>query len=170
MGLAQLLSYSAQGRMAFTKNEKLEDPFSVWSREQRSHLESRRLQRWATVLAVVGFFVAVVRRTKLLWMAQGLGCVLLVVIAHLTCYYYTFFLLAAPLSRHNRQVEALILGAGGMSALMILWPRVSYWWDDRYNAQAVVFLALALALLAAFAREPPPKAGEQKKELSVQSG
>jgi hypothetical protein len=171
MGLAQLLSYSAQGRMAFTKNEKLEDPFSIWSKEQRSHLESRRLQRWATVLAVLGFFVAVVRRNKLVWVAQGLGCVLLVVIAHLTCYYYSFFLLAAPLARHNRQIEMLLLGAGGMSALIIVWPRVSYWWDDRYNAQSVVFLALGLALLAAFAREPPVKqAAEQKKELGASTG
>jgi peptidoglycan/LPS O-acetylase OafA/YrhL len=67
-----------------------------------------------------------------------------------TCYYYSIFILAAYLSRLRRGVEQWILGVAGISQLLVINRIVSYYYDDRYTAQAALFCLFSFSLLVAY--------------------
>jgi hypothetical protein len=98
-----------------------------------------------------------VKRIKSLWMAMGLSAILVVTIPTATCYYYSFFIVSVLLAKASRATGWLSLLAAGVSATLVLWPRVSYQWDDRFTTQSVVFLGFSLVLLLGFLHEPPDK-------------
>src|SRR5262249_19788933 len=129
-----------------------------WAALHSAKLDERRPVFFALLAAIGAEFVIVVWRIQTLWIAQALGLALLVAVQPLTCYYYVFFLLAAPLGKAARSLERAALFVSGTSALLLIWPRISYWWDDRYTAQSVVFVAYALGLLWAFFRPRPAPA------------
>jgi hypothetical protein len=157
MGLSVLLSYTSAGRAEVTRDKSLLDEFQKWADAHTAAFAKRR----STYLAVNGFLLLVffmtVRKIKTLWIAMGLSAVLLVSIPTLTCYYYSFFLVPVLLAKASRQVGWLALLAAGVSALLVLWPRVSYQWDDRFTTQSWVFLGSAFLLLLGFLRDPPSR-------------
>jgi hypothetical protein len=165
MGLSILLSYTAAGRAEVTRDKNLLDEFQKWAEAHTAALARRR----SSYLAVNGFFLVVffmtVRRIKSLWMAMGLSGILLVSIPTLTCYYYSFFLVPLLLAKASRQAGWLALLASGVGAILVLWPRVSYQWDDRFTTQSFVYLSFAFLLLLGFLRDPPP--ADRKKSAAL---
>jgi hypothetical protein len=157
MGLSVLLSYTQAGRAEFTRDKNLLDEFGKWADAHSAALARRR----PMYLSLNGFFLVVfimaVRRIKTLWIAMGLSAILLVTIPSLTCYYYSFFLVPALLSKASRVTGGLTLLAAGISSVLVLWPRVSYQWDDRFTTQSFVFLAFALVLVLGFLHELPKR-------------
>jgi hypothetical protein len=169
MGLATVLSQGYSGRMEFTRDEKLLDPFRDWKQMRRDRLEAFRPLH-VVLLAALGFaFFLVVRRVKSLWVAQALSLTMFVALVEVTCYYYSIFILAAYLSRLRRGVEQWILCVAGISQLLVVNRIVSYFYDDRYTAQAVLFCVFALSLLVAYwprrkSQDAPKKIEVTKKE------
>jgi hypothetical protein len=68
------------------------------------------------------------------------------VMANVACYYYSFFVLLAPLARLSRAYSAALIGLAAVSSALVCIPAVSRFWDDRYVAQSVLFLAFALGI------------------------
>jgi hypothetical protein len=117
--------------------------------------------RVALVLAILALFVAASWRARALHESEALGLAVVMSLTAPTCYYYSFFLLAALLARHDRVIEGLVLGSAAASAWLATWPAsLNTWWDDRYLMQSLVFLALALALAAR-------RAGKQLRAIAL---
>lgn len=141
----------SSGQMEFVRNEKLTDPFKVWKEMRNERYRRYRLIAYAAILAALVAFAAVVRRTKSLWVAQCLGQVFIILLSQLTCYYYSFMILGAPLARLRRSVE---LGLFAVAAItQIVWMN-SYWNDNKYTLLTIVSLAWCCTLVGMFWRRP----------------
>jgi hypothetical protein len=77
------------------------------------------------------------------------------------------FILSAFLSRLRRGVEQWILCVAGVSQLLAINRYFSYYYDDRYTAQAVLFCIFAFTLLSA---HWPPKAKTQPAPKAAEGG
>ena len=67
----------------------------------------------------------------------------------------------ALLVKASSGTARLTLAAAGISALLVVWARASYQWDDRFTTQSIVYLCFAFALLVGFMQEPRPKGAGQ---------
>jgi hypothetical protein len=150
MGLATILAQSYEGRMEVVRDEKLLDPFSKWKEMRRERLKSFRPLHAVLVVGLGIAFVKVVRRVKLLWIAQALSLGIVISLVEVTCYYYSMFLLAAFLSRHRRGIEQWILCVAGVSNLLVVNRYLSYFYDLRYTWQSVLFMVFAVSLIFAY--------------------
>jgi hypothetical protein len=155
MGLETLLSHSYAGRMEFVRDEKQVDPFGKWVSMRRDRLHAFRPLHGVLLIALGIVFVKVVRRIKLLWIALALSLAVVISVVETTCYYYSMFILAALLSRHRRGVEAWVLTVAGVSQLLAVNRHLSFFYDDLYTTQSVLFCGFALSLL--FAYWPPKR-------------
>jgi hypothetical protein len=61
----------------------------------------------------------------------------MILLAQLTCYYYSFMILLAPLTKVRRDLEAPIFGLALLTQFIF---RTSYYNDDKYNALTLVSL------------------------------
>jgi hypothetical protein len=175
MGLATLLaqggympwewSPESSGRMEFKRDEKLLDPFRDWKQMRRDRLTAFRPLHLVLLVAIGIAFFLVVRRVKSLWIAQALSLAVFVSLVEVTCYYYSIFILAAYLSRLRRGLEQWVLCVAGISQLLVVNRIVSYYYDDRYTAQAALFCGFAFSLLAAYW----PAMGKKPKDVTKKS-
>jgi hypothetical protein len=149
MGLETVLSQSYEGRMEFARDPKAVDPFERWEAMRRDRLAAFRPFELALLAALGIAFIHVVRRVRSLVTAQALSLVFVVSMVELTCYYYSLFILAAVLSRHRRGVEQWVLCVAGMSQLLAVNRCISYFYDDRYVAQSILYVVFAVGLLLA---------------------
>jgi hypothetical protein len=163
MGLETVLSQGSDGRMEYVRDEKLLDPFSKWKEMRRSRLKALRPFHFVLLAGLAYVFWKVVSRVKSLWIAQALSLGVVICIVEVTCYYYSMFILAAYLSRKRRGVEQWILVVAGISQLLVVNRYLSYFYDDRYTWQSVLFCLFGVTLLFAYW---PPK----KKTEGVKSG
>jgi hypothetical protein len=129
---------------------------------RRDRLHAFRPFHFVLLLGLGIVFVKVVRRIKLLWIAQSLSLAVVVSLVEVTCYYYSMFILSALLSRLRRGVEQWVLCVAGISQLLAVNRFVSYYYDDRYTAQSVLFCLFAVTLL--FAYWPKSKQVETAKQ------
>ena len=150
MGLRTIVSHGLDGRMKFVRDEKLIDPFSVWKDMRRERFAHEKPIYLAVLALIAAAFVRVTWRVRSLWIAQALSLALVIGSLEMTCYYYSFFVLAALLSRIGRGWEQIALFVAGFSELLVLNGFVSYYYDDRYTAQSVLFLLFAIGILCAF--------------------
>jgi hypothetical protein len=150
MGLQTVVSHGLDGRMQVTRDERQVDPFKKWKDMRRERLHAYRFFYAAMVIAIGLALAKVAWRIKSLWIVQALSLGLLVSIVEVTCYYYSMFILAAFLSRLRKGVEQIVLCAAGVSQLIVVNPILSYYYDDRYTAQSVVFCALGVVLIAVY--------------------
>ncbi|XXX80168.1 hypothetical protein WMF30_15490 [Sorangium sp. So ce134] len=104
---------------------------------------------YAIIAASFAFFVYAARRVRSLWVGQCLAQIFIILLSQITCYYYMFMILSAPLTRLRRRLEAPLLGLAALSQGIWRW---SSWNDDRYTALTVAMLAFCYFLLYAFAR------------------
>lgn len=150
MGLKTIVSHGLDGRMQHTRDNKLMDPFINWKQMRRDRFEQLKPVYLAIVLGVAGALVYVLRRVRSLWIALSLSVVMVASLVELTCYYYSFFILAVLLSRIRREFEYAALIVAGLSQLVVNIPRISYYYDDRYTTQSVLFFVYAVGLIIAF--------------------
>jgi len=152
MGLETMLEHDWKGRMRFTRDDNLDDPFETW--------KSDRLQRFndtkpvfVGIIALIFLWTAwALRRTKLLWVGLALSCPLVMSLTNVTCYYYSFLMTLGALILVRRQIGPPLLVASGVSQILLYAPNGYYWVDDRYNAQSYLFFALGLIVLFVYSR------------------
>ena len=135
MGLETMLSHGWDGRMRFTRDDNLDDPFQPW-KEGRVERFNRLKPVFAVVIVAVGLWTLwALRRTKLLWVALPLGLPLTVCLTNLTCYYYSMFILGAALVRVRPPLGPVYVAASGASQILLLGAPVAFYFiDDRYTA------------------------------------
>src|SRR5262249_12926493 len=137
-----------------------------WKRMRRERLSGFRPVYILMLLAIAAAFVYAVRRVKSLVVAQALSLAIVVSLVEVTCYYYSMFILSAFLSRMRRVVEQWILCVAGISQLLAINRFLSYFYDDRYTSQAVLFCIFAFTLLSAYwpptakKAQPAPKTAD----------
>src|SRR5690606_29240380 len=66
----------------------------------------------------------------------------------LTCYYYSFMILCAPLTRVKPQIEPWLFGLAALT--QVIWMSMT-WNDDRYTSLTLVSLVFCYGLLVVFA-------------------
>jgi hypothetical protein len=149
MGLETILSHNWEGRMLFTQDDRLDDPFKGW----KDHRTERVAQlKWLqnTIVAFVALWIAwALRRTKLLWLGIPLSATLLISLLNLTCYYYVVLLPAVVLIRARPALTVALLATSAAS--QVLHNRF-YFIDDKFTAHSYLFFALGLLLVFGFSR------------------
>jgi len=149
MGLKTIVSHGLDGRMQYTRDEKLMDPFINWKQARRDRFQELKPAYYAIIAAIAVGLAFVLRRVKSLWIALCLSVVMVAALVEATCYYYSFFILAALLSRLRREFEYVALLVAGTSQLLVNIPLISYFYDDRYTVQSVLFFAYAVGIIVA---------------------
>jgi hypothetical protein len=145
----RMSSGPSSGQMEFVRDEKLTDPFKIWKEMRNERYRRYRLVAYGALLAALAAFVVVVRRVKSLWVAQCLGQIFIILLSQLTCYYYSFMILGAPLTRLRRSAE---LGMFAVAAVtQIVWMN-SYWNDNKYTMLTIVSLVWCSVLVGMFWR------------------
>jgi len=152
MGLRVMIAHKpgttyASGRMKYTRDEKLIDPFQVWKDMRNARYDKYKWVGWIIILGSMGAFAYVLRRVKSLWVAQALSVVWVILLSQLTNYYYCFMVCAVPLIKLERRLELLVYGYVIVTEVIFL---TGYWNDDKYTFQTYVALAFSYALLAVF--------------------
>jgi hypothetical protein len=141
---------ASSGRMKYTKDGKLADPFEVWKRMREERYAKYRWVAYAIIAASFAAFALALRRVKSLWIAECLGQVWIILLSQLTCYYYSFMILTAPLTKVRREIEVPLFGLAALS--QIIWIN-SYWNDDKYTALTFVSLLFCYGLVWLFTRK-----------------
>jgi hypothetical protein len=152
MGLRVLISHNvgstaASGRMKYTKNANLTDPFKVWKDMRNARYDKYRGVAYAIILLTLAYFFWVCRRIKNMWVAECLAQVFIILMSQLTCYYYTFMILIAPLTKVRRDIEAPLFGLALLT--QVAFGRFGYN-DDKYTVLTGLSLVFSWALLCAF--------------------
>ncbi|AKT40216.1 hypothetical protein [Chondromyces crocatus] len=135
------------GRMKYTRDNKLQDPFEVWKRMRIERYAKYKWVAYGIIAATLALFVYVCRRVRSLWIAQCLAQIFVILASQLTCYYYSFMILAAPLSRVKPQIEVPLFGLAALS--QFIWMAF-YWNDDKYYTLTAISLAFCYYLLCVF--------------------
>lgn len=152
MGVDTILTHTWKGRMRFTRDENLDDPFEVWKAGRLERKEHLSLLRHGLLLFFMLWIAWALRRTKLLWVGPALSLVLIMSLVDLTCYYYSMFMILAILIRQRPPLGPALLAGSGASALL-LWDSTGFYYvDDRFTVQAYLFLILALLSLYTYSR------------------
>jgi hypothetical protein len=150
MGLRTLFSASSAGRLEHTADERLLDPTAPWVAARSERLSSLFPAYVVAVGALAALWVLAVARVRTLWIAVALGAALVPLVAEPASYYYSFVLLAVPLARILRSLEVALVGLAGAGQIIAI--RFE-WLDDRFVGLSVLYVAFALALIAAFSRK-----------------
>lgn len=138
------------GRMKYTRDNSLNDPFEIWKRMRNERYVQYKWVAYGLTGLTLGAFVLIAARIKSLWVAQCLAQIFIIMMSQLTCYYYSFMILGAPLAKLRKPIE---LGLFGLSAITeIIWLN-SYWNDDRYTALTIASLLFCYVLLGLFWRK-----------------
>ena len=138
--------------MKYVRNNRLTDPFKVWKELRNERYARYKPVAWAVVALSLGLFAWVVRRVRSLWVVGCLGQLFVILLSQLTCYYYSFLLLTAPLTRARRQLEVPLLVFAALTQLVWL---SCYWNDDKYTALTALSLAFCYGVLLFFWRPGP---------------
>jgi hypothetical protein len=147
------------GRMEYTRDYKLVDPFEVWKRMRNERYAKYKWAAYAIAAATLAFFVYVCRRIKSLWIAQCLAQIFIILLSQLTCYYYSFMVLCAPLTRLTRRSPNPWLGLEVPLFLLATVSQVTwrgfYYNDDKYWTLTALSLLYCYYLLFVFAGRLP---------------
>ncbi|HEU4536382.1 MAG TPA: hypothetical protein VFS00_19795, partial [Polyangiaceae bacterium] len=122
-----------------------------WKDMRRERVQTQRAFHLGGIALMGALFVYACWHLKNLWVVEALGCLLVVLGAELTCYYYSFFVFAAMLSRGRRPLEIGLLAASVLTQLCNLH---FVFYDDRFVGMSIVFLNLALFMVALYTRRP----------------
>lgn len=138
---------SSSGRMKYTKDVKLTDPFEVWKRMRNERYAQLKYVAYAICLGTFVAFAMVLRRVRSLWIAMSIAQIWVILLSQLTCYYYSFLILTAPLTKVRKSIEAPLFGLAALS--QFVWMTF-YWNDDKYWALTLISLIFCYGIFCAF--------------------
>jgi hypothetical protein len=149
MGLETMLIHNWRGRMVFTRDDRLDDPFENWKIGRAERKQASKPVFLAINVLMLGWLAWALRRTRLLWVAIALTVPIIPCLSNLTCYYYSIFLAVAVLAKVRPALGPAFLALAGASQVL-LWR--FYWIDDKYTAESYLFFAFGLCALYAYSR------------------
>lgn len=143
MGLPTLFAWHPKLTARAMKNDQLDDPYQPWKQGRRDTLAARAPLYWGAVLALL-VLLGVAGRDMEDWEVTAASTVMIVALFELTCYYYNFMVLLAPLAlRRFRYMVAL---AGMAVASQYIQLRIG-WFDQQYTAESLLAFGVMLFLL-----------------------
>jgi hypothetical protein len=149
MGLETILVHNWDGRMRFTRDDHLDDPFQGWKDGRNDRFKHLKPVFFLIVGGLFLWTAWALRRTKLLWVPIALSLPLTMAMVNTTCYYYCMFIVAAALCAVRPGFAPALLAASGASQILLL---RYYFVDDKYTAQSYLFFLLCLIMLYAYSR------------------
>jgi hypothetical protein len=149
MGLETMIVHNWDGRMRFTRDNNLDDPFQGWKDGRNERFKQARPLFLVIILGLFAWTVWALRRTKLMWVALPLSLPLNKGLTNLTCYYYSMFMVAGALVAVRPTFGPALLAASGASQILLL---KYYFVDDKYTAQSWLFFVLAILILVVYSR------------------
>jgi hypothetical protein len=149
MGLETMLVHNWDGRMIFSRDDRLDDPFEGWKSGRTERKHALRAVFLLINLFMIGWLAWALRRTQLLWVGIALTVPLIPCLTNLTCYYYSIFLGVAVLVRLRPALGPAYLALAGASQVLL---GRFYWIDDKYTAQSYLFFAFGACVLYAYSR------------------
>jgi hypothetical protein len=152
MGLPTILSYKPSTVGRFTKDSSLEDPWAKWKQARK---ETRHDRRWLHGLILLGMFVllALAGRRLAGWAVLASSTILIIGFFELTCYYYSFVVLMAPLAIERLRYTVALISA--VVAGLVLQFFVG-WYDEQYIWETVAVLLGLLYILFDVVQKPLP--------------
>ena len=159
MGLETILTHNWEGRMRFSRDDRLDDGFQPWKDGRTQRKEERRPLFYLVWALTAGWIGWALRRTRLIWIAIPMGVPMVIALLNLTCYYYSVFIPIAALATVRRSLGPALLTTAGASQVLLGPPNWStfYWIDDRYTALSYLFWLMALLTLYAYSRPLTPE-------------
>jgi hypothetical protein len=152
MGLESVMVHNWDSRMRFLRNDNQDDPFEGWKANRGTRFKQMKPIFLAILVGVLGWTAWAMRRTKLLWLCLPLSLPLVITLSNMTCYYYSLFITLCALVHVRKELGPPMLVTAGVSSFM-LWPPYGYYWvDDRFVAQAYLFIALSIMGLWIYSR------------------
>jgi hypothetical protein len=152
MGLESVMVHNWDSRMRFLRNDNQDDPFEGWKANRSNRFKQMKPIFYAILLGIGAWMVWAMRRTKLLWLCIPLTLPLVCALSNMTCYYYSLFITAAAVFHVRKELGPPMLVTAGVSSFM-LWPPYGYYWvDDRFVAQAYLFIGFGFMCLWIYSR------------------
>ncbi|MGB8332048.1 MAG: hypothetical protein WCE62_18120, partial [Polyangiales bacterium] len=152
MGLPTILSYRPSLVGRFTKDSSLDDPWTHWKQGRK---ETKHDRRWLQALILLGMFslLALAGRRLAGWAVLAGSTILIIGFFELTCYYYSFVVLMAPLAieRMRYSVAMILMVMTGLILQFFIG-----WYDEQYIAETVAVLLPLIYILADLVRYPLP--------------
>jgi hypothetical protein len=153
MGLPTVLSYKPSKVGRFTKDPSLDDPWAKWKQARK---ETKHDRRWLQALILLGMFVllALAGRRLAGWAVLGGSTILIIGFFELTCYYYSFVVLMAPLAieRLRYSVALILMVMAGLILQFFIG-----WYDEQYIWETVAVLLALLYILVDVVQHPLPE-------------
>ncbi len=149
MGLRSIMAHSWDSRMRFGRNDNLDDPFQEWKQGRIDRNAAQKPIRFAIIAFIALWTAWSLRKTKLLWVGPILSVPLIMCTTELTCYYYSFFMVACALIRQRPALGPPLLAASGAGQIV---QHSFYWVDDKFVAVSYLYLLLSLLILYAYSR------------------
>jgi hypothetical protein len=142
------------GRMKYSENKALSDPFDDWKRMRNERYAKLKPVAYAIIALTMALFLYVLRRMKNMWLALCLSQVFVILMSQLTCYYYSFMILSAPIARVKPLRHPVELSLFGFAIVSQVGWRVFRFNDDKYWILTLISLIFCYGLIVVFA--PPP--------------
>lgn len=144
MGLPTILTWHPSFVARGMKDETNEDPFIGWKDKRNEVLRSRKpiwIAGFVGLLALVGVWS---RFFKEPWQATAASTIFIVGLFQLTCYYYNFIVLFAPIAVwHSRHVLLFIV----MAIATQVWQLKIGWFDEQYTVESIIVLLFMVVIL-----------------------
>jgi len=142
MGLPTLLSYRPSKVGRHTKDASLEDPWANWKQFRK---DTKHDRRWLHGLILLGMFVllAFAGRRIAGWAVLASSTILIIGFFELTCYYYSFVVLMAPLAIERLRYTVALIGmviVGLVLQFFIGWYDEQYLWETAACLLALVYI------------------------------
>jgi hypothetical protein len=153
MGLPTILSYKPSTVGRFTKDPSLEDPWAKWKQARK---ETRHDRRWLHGLILLGMFILLAFAGRRLagWAVLASSTILIIGFFELTCYYYSFVVLMAPLAIERLRYTVALISV--VIAGLILQFFVG-WYDEQYVWETVAVLLGLLYIVVDIVQKPLPE-------------
>ncbi|HEY3497388.1 MAG TPA: hypothetical protein VGK73_21980 [Polyangiaceae bacterium] len=152
MGLQTMLVHDWKGRMRFTRDDNMDDPFQGWKQGRLDRFQQMKPVFIGIIAFVFAWTVWALRRTKLLWVGLAISTPLVICLTNVTCYYYSMCMVSCALVIARRQIGPPMLITSGVSQILLYAPNGYYWVDDRYTAQSWLFFTMSIILLFVYSR------------------
>ena len=153
MGLPTVLSYQPSMVGRFTKDSSLDDPWAKWKQARK---DTKHDRRWLHGLILLGMFVllALAGRRLAPWAVLAGSSILIIGFFELTCYYYSFVILMAPLAieRLRYSIALILMGITGIVLQFFIG-----WYDEQYIWETVAVLLALIYILVDVVQNPLPE-------------
>ena len=153
MGLPTILSYKPSKVGRFTKDPSLEDPWAKWKQARK---ETKHDRRWLHALLLLSMFVllALAGRRLAGWAVLSLSTILIIGFFELTCYYYSFVILVAPLAIERLRYSVALIS---MVIVGLILQFFIGWYDEQYIWETVAVLLALGYILVDVVQHPLPE-------------